>query len=102
MAKLAHHVFFTLKDSSDEAVQTLLAACQKYLKDHDGVVGFDVGTRDKELDREVNHTFDVSLHVIFEDRPSHDAYQTAADHLTFIEEQKENWAEVKVCDSTLV
>jgi hypothetical protein len=101
MARLAHHVFFTLKDRSDEAVQTLLAACAKYLDNHDGVVDFCIGTREKELAREVNADFDVSLHVIFADRDTHDTYQTSDRHLQFIEEQKENWAEVRVFDSNL-
>ena len=101
MAQLAHHVFFTLKDSSDEAVETLLAACKKYLDNHEGLVEFSVGRRDKELNRPVNHGFDVSLHTIFTDRAAHDTYQTAERHLQFIEENKENWAEVKVCDSLL-
>ena len=101
MPRLAHHVFFTLKDRSDQAAETLIAACQKYLDDHPGLVDFSVGTRDKELNRSVNGDFDVSLHVIFEDRASHDVYQTAERHLQFIEEQKENWAEVRVMDSHL-
>ncbi len=101
MAQLAHHVFFKLHDRSDEAITTLLAACKKYLDDHDGLIGFSVGTRDRELDRPVNQDFDVSLHCIFQDRPAHDAYQTAERHLKFIEENKANWAEVRVFDSTL-
>ncbi len=102
MARIAHHVFFTLKDRSDEAVKTLLAACQKYLDDHDGIVDFSIGVRDKELDREVNRDFDVSLHVIFQDRAAHDVYQTHARHLQFIAEQKDNWEVVEVCDSILI
>ena len=102
MARLAHHVFFTLKDRSDEPVARLLAACQRYLDDHDGIVDFSIGTRERELDREVNADFDVSLHVIFADRESHDKYQTAPRHLQFIEEQKDNWASVSVCDSNLI
>ncbi len=101
MARLAHHVFFTLKDRSDDAVQTLLAECKKYLDDHDGLVDFAVGARDRELDREVNQDFDVSLHCVFQDRASHDAYQTADRHLQFIEANKQTWAEVRVFDSTL-
>ncbi len=101
MPRLAHHVFFVLKDNSDDQVESLVADCQKYLKDHDGVVDFSVGTRDPELSRPVNHQFDVSLHVIFSDRASHDAYQTVPPHLVFIERNKDNWAEVKVCDSYL-
>lgn len=101
MAKIAHHVFFTLNDRSDEAIQTLLAACHQYLDNHDGLVGFSVGTRDRELARPVNQDFDVSLHCIFADRPAHDAYQTAERHLQFIEENKSTWAEVRVFDSKL-
>jgi hypothetical protein len=101
MAQLAHHVFFKLHDRSDDAIKALLAACKKYLDDHDGLVGFSVGTRDRELDRPVNQDFDVSLHCIFQDRAAHDAYQTAERHLTFIEENKANWAEVRVFDSLL-
>ena len=101
MAQLAHHVFFTLKDRSEESAEQLVQACQKYLDDHDGLVDFSVGTREQELNRPVNGDFDVSLHVVFKDRPSHDAYQTAERHLQFIEEQKDNWAEVRVMDSNL-
>lgn len=102
MAKLAHHVFFKLVNRSDEAIESLVAACNKYLDNHDGLVGFSVGTRDRELNRDVNQDFDVSLHCIFQDRPAHDAYQTAQRHLEFIEENKANWAEVRVFDSTIV
>jgi hypothetical protein len=49
----------------------------------------------------VNGDFDVSLHVIFKDRATHDVYQTAPRHLKFIELQKDNWATVQVFDSNL-
>ena len=101
MARLAHHVFFTLKDRSDESAAHLVAACEKYLDDHDGIVDFSVGTRDKELNRPVNGDYDVSLHVVFKDRAAHDAYQTAERHLQFIAEEKDSWASVQVMDSYL-
>jgi hypothetical protein len=101
MARLAHHVFFTLHDNSEQSVAALIAACQKYLDNHDGLIDFAVGRRDPELNREVNVKFDVSLHCVFKDRAAHDAYQTADRHLKFIEEQKANWSRVQVCDSNL-
>lgn len=101
MAKLAHHVFFTLVDRSEASRQTLIDACNKYLDDHPGVVDFSVGVREPELDRPVNVDYDVSLHVIFADRASHDEYQTAPRHLEFIAEQKPGWAKVQVFDSNL-
>jgi len=101
MSQLAHHVFFILKDRSQESIDSLIADCQEYLDKHDGVVGFSVGSRVKDLDRPVNGDFDVSLHVTFQDRASHDVYQTAPRHLEFIERQKDNWATVQVFDSNL-
>src|SRR4051812_24660517 len=97
---LAHNVFFALKDNSEPAIQALVAACKKYLSVHPGVVFFACGTREKELDRPVNDAeFDVSLHVVFDSKATHDAYQEAPLHHTFIDENRENWAKVRVFDS---
>lgn len=97
---LAHNVYFTLADNGKQAVETLVQACQKYLCRHPGVVFFAAGTLCGELVRPVNdRTFDVALHVVFEDKASHDAYQVSADHEAFIAEQKANWKQVRVFDS---
>ncbi|EMB15552.1 MULTISPECIES: Dabb family protein [Rhodopirellula] len=101
MPRLAHQVFFTTKDRSDETINALLDDCQTYLNDHPGLVGFAVGRCEPDYDRPVNMDFDVVLHTVFEDRAAHDAYQTAPRHLEFIERQKPNWAEVRVFDSNL-
>jgi hypothetical protein len=101
MPQLAHHVFFTLEDPSEANVAHLIANCKKYLAHHDGVVDFGVGRRDPELNRPVNVHYDVSLHVVFRDRPSHDAYQIAPDHLEFIAQGKPGWKQVQVFDSYL-
>ena len=96
----AHNVFFTLNDASQEQTDTLVAECHRYLKDHPGVVFFAAGTVSQAHDREVNvRDFDVSLHVIFDSVAAQDAYQTAPDHLTFIERNKANWKQVRVFDS---
>lgn len=97
---LNHDVFFTLHDDSPGAIEALVAACHKYLKNHPGVVFFSAGTVTPDLARPVNdRMFDVALHVVFADRAAHDAYQTAPDHLKFIEEFKSNWKQVRVFDS---
>jgi len=102
MPRLAHHVFFTLADDSQEKISGLLAACQKFLTDHEGVVDFAVGVRDPELARPVNNTeYHVSLHVVFADRAAHDIYQTAPRHLEFIAQEKSNWKSVVIFDSLL-
>jgi len=97
---LGHMVFFELKDGSDAAVKKLIAACDEYLSGHEGTLHYSAGARAADLDRDVNQTdFHVALHVVFESRAAHDAYQTAPRHLKFIEENQDDWKSVKVFDS---
>jgi hypothetical protein len=101
-SKLAHMVYFTLKDRSAAGVQRQIDACEKYLTDHDGVEFFGVGTLVPDLSREVNDKqFDVGLHVVFRSRAAHDAYQTHPRHVQFIEENKVHWERVRVFDADL-
>jgi hypothetical protein len=97
---LSHDVFFSLKDKSEAKQAELVDLCKRYLASHPGTVFFSAGTLAKEFDREVNDLdFDVALHVVFDGKESHDKYQTAPDHLTFIEKGKDNWEKVRVFDS---
>jgi hypothetical protein len=96
----AHNVYFSLNDASDGAKNKLVAACKKYLSGHPGAVLFAAGVLAGECDRPVNdRDFDVALHVIFQDKAAHDAYQQADRHLKFIEGSKSNWTKVRVFDS---
>jgi hypothetical protein len=97
---LAHDVYFTLHDASPEAKRKLVDACRLHLRGHEGTVFFAAGVRAGELAREVNdQAYDVSLHVYFRDRASHDAYQEHPRHERFIEEMRGNWKTVRVFDS---
>ena len=96
----AHNVYFSLKDDSETAKKRLVAACKTYLSKHPGTVFFAAGTLAEECDRPVNdRDFDVGLHVVFTNRDAHDEYQQAAQHRKFIEENKDNWKQVRVFDS---
>lgn len=97
---LVHDVFFTLEEASPARIDELVAACHKYLKDHPGVEFFAAGKVASEFARPVNdRMYHVALHVVFTDKAAHDVYQTAPDHLKFIEENKPNWRQVRVFDS---
>jgi hypothetical protein len=99
-ARLAHNVFFKLKDSTPANVDALVAACHKYLNVQAGIVFFAAGPICRELDRPVNdRDWDVGLHLVFDTKASHDAYQDDATHNTFIDEHKPTWAGVRVFDS---
>ena len=98
--RLAHNVFFKLKDPSDANAEALVAACRKYLNVQPGIVFFAAGRICRELDRPVNdRDWDVGLHLVFETKDHHDAYQDDPTHNRFIDEQKANWASVRVFDS---
>jgi len=97
---LAHSVFFSLNDRSAAAVQKMIEDCRKYLNGHPGTVFFACGTLNPELSRPVNvRDFDVALHVMFDSKASHDAYQDSAIHHQFIDENKPNWRLVRVFDA---
>ena len=100
--KLCHCVFFTLSDKSEEKRSALIAAGEKYLKPHDGVVTFEMGNRNAAMQRDVNdQEYDVALVVVFDTQASHDAYQVSEMHNQFIAEQKDNWAQVRVFDANV-
>ncbi|MCS6865960.1 MAG: Dabb family protein [Gemmataceae bacterium] len=98
--RLAHNVFFQLKDASPAKVHELVEACHKYLTVQPGIVFFAAGPRCAELTRDVNDcNWHVGLHIVFVDKAAHDAYQEDPTHNRFIEENKANWAAVRVFDS---
>ena len=99
---IGHMVYFKLKDNSQENRKKLVEACEKYLADHEGVVFFSAGVIAEDFKREVNdRDWDVALHLVFTNKAAHDKYATHKEHLKFIEENKANWAKVRVFDSEL-
>lgn len=101
-APLAHMVFFTLAEASDENRAKLVEGCKKYLDGHEGVEYFSVGVRAAEYDRPVNdREYDVALHLVFKTAADQDAYQTHPRHVQFVEECQGLWKKVRVFDSRL-
>lgn len=95
-------VFFKLKQASDQDADKLVAACHKHLSGHEGTVYFSVGKLAADMQREVNdRDFDVALHVVFDSRESHDAYQESPRHASFLKEAMPLWSGVRVFDSNL-
>jgi hypothetical protein len=97
---LSHMVYFTLKDPSDAACQKLVDSCHHYLPKHDGVEFFAAGTRTPDLDRPVNDCeFHVAVNVVFTTREAQDIYQVSENHLAFIADNKDSWAQLRVFDA---
>jgi hypothetical protein len=99
---VAHMVYFSLHDASQEARARLIASAHELLSGHDGVLHFSVGTLAADLTRPVNvRDFDVSLHVVFEHMAAHDRYQSHPRHLRFMADNRPNWKTVRVFDANL-
>jgi hypothetical protein len=97
---LAHSVYVSLKDPSSEAKQKFLDSAKKYLSSTPGASFSAFGTLAEEFARPSNdRDFDVVLHVVFQDKAAHDAYQVSEGHVKFLGENRENWAKVRIFDS---
>ena len=100
--RIAHNVFFQLKDAAPERVAELVAACHKYLNVQPGILFFAAGPLCAELDRPVNdRAWHVGLHLVFDSKESHDRYQDDPTHNAFIDTMKANWANVRIFDSVV-
>jgi hypothetical protein len=100
--KLAHMVYFKLKDSSGANRAKLVASCKLLLTGHEGTEYFSTGTLAGDLNKEFNDlNFDVSLNLVFVDKDAHDKYQASERHLKFIEENLASLEKVRVFDSYL-
>jgi hypothetical protein len=101
--RLAHTVFFALKDHSTAERKRFIASCQKYLTDHDGVVSFAVGTIAEDVVEPGASVrdFDVSLHVVFLSKAAEQKYLVHPRHTQFVDENKASFEQVRVFDSYL-
>jgi Stress responsive A/B Barrel Domain len=98
--KVVHNVYFTLTDRSDTAVAKLVADCRKYLTVQPGIEFFAAGALAKSLTRPVNdRDWDVGLHMVFATEADQAGYQDDPTHHRFINENKANWAKVRIFDS---
>ena len=101
-AQLAHSVIFALKDKSPASREQFVATCEKYLTGHRGTVTFAVGVIAEDVveppsDRE----FDVTVHVVFENKGMLEAYLKSKRHDEFVAEIKDKVGKVRVFDSYL-
>lgn len=98
--RLAHMVFFTLKDRSPASRERFVASSHKYLAGHPGTAYFSVGTIAEDVEEPVSvRDFDVALHLVFEGKADRDRYLKDPRHDAFVAENKEHFAKVRVFDS---
>lgn len=101
--KLAHMVFFTLKDNSQESLDKFTAACQEYLPDHEGSVYYSLGTRAADVEEPPSvKDFDVALHLVFDGKASLEKYIKSDRHQAFLAIARPMLEKARVFDSYLL
>jgi hypothetical protein len=99
---MIHTVYFWLKPGLNEADRADFVRGAKQLAEAPTVLNCFVGAPADTPEREVtDHSFDYSLHLLFTDVQTHNAYQVDPVHLKFVEEQAHKFASVKVLDTSL-
>ena len=99
-AVLVHHVFFWLKEPTNETHKKQLVKALNNLLKVETIkmthIGFPAGTENRDV---VDHSYSVSYMVMFDDRAGQDAYQIHPLHVKFVEENSHLWEKVVVYDS---
>lgn len=94
-----HQVFFWLHQPELDLQEQLDAITA--LGKLEGVRDFSVGVPAQTPARDVvDHSYQISLTVYFDDLASHELYQKDQKHLDFIEKNKSKWRKVLVYDFT--
>lgn len=100
--KLAHAVFFTLKDGTSAGRARFLESCRKYLTGHEGALTYSAGVMAEDVKEPVSdRDFDIALHVVFKDKEAEAKYLKSERHTKFVSENKDVWSKVRVFDSYL-
>ncbi len=95
----SHVVIFWTKPDQANAVETLLAGAEKYLKPCPGVLHYHCGRMARSHRDVVDQSYQVALNLVFEDQAAQDAYQEHPLHVEFVEKVfKPNCERVVVYD----
>ncbi|MEM6524831.1 MAG: Dabb family protein [Bacteroidota bacterium] len=98
--QLAHHVFVWLKNSGSKTDLQQLLEGMKTLKEIEVVNYIQVGVpADTEIREVVDHSYDASLLLFFDNEADQKIYQEHPVHLDFVEKHKKLWSKVIVYDT---
>ncbi|MBP7950118.1 MAG: Dabb family protein [Verrucomicrobiales bacterium] len=81
----SHVVIFFTDPSIPNAVEELLAGCEKYLRGIPGTLHFHVGKMTPSHRPVVDQSYQVGLNLVFTDKAAQDAYQDHPEHVVFVE-----------------
>jgi hypothetical protein len=97
---IVHNVFFKLKDTSPEAIASLVADSHGFIAEIPDIRFYAVSERLEEMQRPANdQDFHVNLCVVLENREALDVYAYHPAHKSYIEKHSSNWETLRVFDS---
>lgn len=101
--RLVHHVFFWLKNAGSAEDRAKLMEGLETLKDIKEIgqllIGTPAGTEKREV---VDHSYDVSELMFFDNQAQQDAYQVHPIHKAFVEKYSHLWEKVVVYDTLMM
>ena len=86
--RLVHDTYFRLADRRPTTFEVFVSSLQEYLSPacHDGMVDFRLSYRAVEMKRRVNdRSFDVLMHMVFEDIEAYNRYRRSDPHNEWID-----------------
>lgn len=100
--KLVHHVFFWLKNAGSQEDRAKLIAGLETLRGIKEIGQFLIGTPAGTENREVvDHSYDVSELMFFNNKEEQDAYQVHPIHKAFVDNYSHLWEKVVVYDTLM-
>jgi hypothetical protein len=101
--KLVHHVFFWLKNAGSAEDRAKLMEGLETLKGIQEIgqllIGTPAGTEKRDV---VDHSYDVSELMFFNNQAEQDAYQVHPIHKAFVEKYSHLWEKVVVYDTLMM
>lgn len=97
--KFIHHVFFWLKNAGDATDRDKLVEGLQKLSKVKTIKDFHIGKPAATNRDVIDHSYDISWFVLFDNDADQASYQTDPIHLKFVEDCAHLWQKVTVFDS---
>lgn len=94
-----HSVYFWLSNPESADDRAALQAGVESLRGISAIQTAYVGVPAQTRRPVIDHSYDLSLVLVFADKAAHDAYQDHPVHLEFVAECKHLWSQVKIYDA---